>query len=143
MDNLFLWLHVGAAIFLLGPMTIAMTSTPRYIRQGDVAVVRFLHRTTRIYGMLSLLVFLFGLELGRKIFDQQWLTISMTLFIVAVVLLFALVEPDQRRALAAMEANAASETAVEVPRARIAALSNVIAVLWLVILVLMVWKPGA
>ncbi len=143
MDNLFLWLHIGTAIFFLGPMTIAMTSAPRYIRQGDVAVVRFLHRTTRIYGMLSLLVFLFGLELGRKIFDQQWLTISMTLFVVALVLLFALVEPDQRRALAAMEANAASETAVEVPRGRIAALSNVIAVMWLVILVLMVWKPGA
>src|SRR6266705_3148063 len=31
-DRLVLWLHIGFAIFALGPVTVAILSTPRYIR---------------------------------------------------------------------------------------------------------------
>lgn len=139
MDTFFEWLHVGAAIMFLGPVTIAMATTPRYVRKGDVAVVRFLHRTTRLYGLLSILVFLFGIELGRNRFDEAWLTASMTLFVVALVLQFALVLPDQRRAIRNLESG--EETAVN--NGRIIAISSAIGVIYLAVLALMVWQPGA
>jgi hypothetical protein len=103
-DKVLLWLHVAAVMFLLGPLTIATTTTPRYIRSGDVAVLRHLHRTTRIFGLGSLLVFVFGAALGRDHLDKPWLTASMTLFIVAVILL-VIVERDQRKTIAKPESS--------------------------------------
>lgn len=166
-DKLLLWLHIAFAIFTLGPVTLTTSFTPRYIRSGDVAVVRFLHRSTRIFGLLTIGVFVFGLVLGRDELDQVWLSVSMTLFIVAFALLFALVERDQRKAIrkltARAEARATAEksagegstegddtaandgknTDVSPQIARIASLSGVIALIWLVVLVLMVWFGGS
>ncbi|HEY3684270.1 MAG TPA: hypothetical protein VGL93_14640 [Streptosporangiaceae bacterium] len=175
-DKLLLWLHIAFAIFTIGPVTVTTSFTPRYIRSGDVPVLRFLNRTTRIFGLLTIGVFLFGAVLGRERMAQAWLTISMTLFIVAFALLFALVERDQRKAIQKLLAKQAAEAAAEaaapaaaesadaseaaeekaetpgekaarkvkdtdvrVQTARIASMSGVIALLWLVILVLMVW----
>jgi hypothetical protein len=80
----------------------AMGATPRYIRKRDLPVLRYLYRTTRIFGLLTLGVFLFGLLLGRNDFNQAWLSASMTLFVVAAVLL-VLVVRDQHRAIVAIE----------------------------------------
>jgi hypothetical protein len=193
-DRLLLLLHLGFAIFTLGPLTAATMASPRYIRRREVTVLRYLNRATRIYGVLTLGVFLFGLLLAKGKFAQVWLSASMTLFIVALVLLF-IVERDQRKAVHALElaaaghvaapdtagepatgtgeqpaagapvdegpaaAAAARETSVpgagadirrdtgavstepvaQVEQGRIAAISGVVALLWLVILVLMVW----
>ncbi|WP_395104370.1 hypothetical protein [Actinomadura sp. SCN-SB] len=166
-DRLLLVLHIGFAIFTLGPLTAATSVTPRYIRRRDPAVVRFLNRNTRIYGLGTLGVFLFGLFLGQGRMDEIWLVVSMTLFVVALVLLL-LVERDQRKAAQLLERAEASsapgpsqETAkdgeaeaeekatataprdqdiAQVERGRIAAISGVVALLWLIILVLMVWN---
>jgi Ca2+/Na+ antiporter len=192
-DRLLLILHIGFAIFTLGPLTAATMATPRYIRARNVSVLRYLHRATQIYGLATLGIFLFGLFLAKGQFSKVWLTASMTLFIVALVLLL-LVARDQRRAVHALqlaEAEApaapaagpatpvapvapaepgappaaaeppvtepAAEPATgpepvaarraapggelaEVERGRIAALSGVIALIWLVILFLMVWN---
>lgn len=140
-DHLLLWLHIGFAIFTIGPLTIAMMSTPRFIRSGDVNVVRYLQRNTRLYGLLSLLVFIAGggmaaLEGG---FDQAWLSASMTLFVVGLVLVFAIVEPDQRRAVKRLE----GREDAPVQTGRIGAMAGVVSALWLVILILMIWQPGA
>jgi hypothetical protein len=136
-DKVLLWLHIAAVMFLLGPLTIATTTTPRYIRTGDVAVLRHLHRTTRIFGLGSLLVFVFGAALGRDHLDKPWLTASMTLFIVAIILL-VIVERDQRKSISKLEANESTE----VHLGRIVALSSTVGVIWLVVLALMVWRPG-
>lgn len=109
-DRLLLWLHIGFAIFSLGPVAAAMMATPRYIRRQDLAVLRYLYRTTRIFGAMTLGVFLFGLLLGRHDFNQGWLSASMTLFIVAAVLLL-LVLRDQRRAITAIDKAIAVEAA--------------------------------
>ena len=120
-DRLLLWFHIGFAIFTLGPVTVAMMATPRYIRSRDLPVLRYLYRTTRIFGVLTLGVFVFGLALGRNDFNQAWLSASMTLFIVAAVLL-VLVFRDQHRAIVAIEKmgiarDAAAEAAAEVAAA--------------------------
>lgn len=190
-DRLVLWLHIGFAIFALGPVTIAVLSTPRYIRGRNPVIVGYLLRTTRIYTLISLGVLVFGLVSAqqRNVFSKPWLTISMTLFVVALVLLVIIMR-DQRRAvhalqLAAAQAPAATPgTAVQpaeghsdaaeeaadnaeaarsapdadskpigtpaaghdahpvatVERGRIATMGGVVALLYLVILILMVWR---
>jgi hypothetical protein len=99
-DRLVLWLHIGVAIFTIGPVTLAISSTPRYIRRRDVPVLRYLARITVIFTIGSLLVLVFGIVLGQLDHDysKPWLTAAATLFAVAVVLLVLIVR-DQRRAI--------------------------------------------
>jgi len=191
-DRLVLWLHIGFAIFALGPVTIAVLSTPRYIRGGNPVIVGYLLRTTRIYTLVSLGVLVFGLVSAQqhKEFSKPWLTISMTLFVVALVLLVIIMR-DQRRAVHALQLAAAQAAPVATPgtavrpaegpsdaaesaadnaeaarsapdtgskpagtpaaghdahhiasveRGRIATMGGVVALIYLVILVLMVWR---
>ncbi|HEY7484421.1 MAG TPA: hypothetical protein VH912_08140 [Streptosporangiaceae bacterium] len=186
-DRLLLILHVGFAIFTLGPLTAATSVTPRYIRRRDIPVLRFLVRTTRVYGVGTLGIFLFGLFLAHGDFSKVWLSASMTLFVVALALL-VLIERDQRRAINALQLAVAGQTApaireeaaetapapeaeaaveqddeaaaeedapkpvpqrppggevARVERGRIASLSGVVALIWVVILFLMVWYGRA
>jgi hypothetical protein len=169
-DRLVLWLHIGFAIFTIGPVTVAIMSTPRYIRKRNVVIVRYLYRTTRLFTVISLAVLIAGLVLANQlhVFSKPWLSVSLTLFVVAIALL-VLIMRDQHRAIAALEeaeevaADAADQpdeeaderseraqvpgspiTAEElhphVERARITSLGGVVSVIWLVILVLMVWN---
>jgi hypothetical protein len=138
-DKVLLWCHIAAVMFLLGPLAIATTTTPRYIRQGDIAVVRYLNRTTRIFGYGSILVLLFGLGIAHKNISKPWLTISMTLFIIGLIMIVFVVEPDQRKAITALDAGESAD----VQRGRIVAISSITAVVWLVVLALMVWHPGS
>jgi hypothetical protein len=112
-DRLVLWLHIGFAIFAIGPVTIAIMTTPRYIRKRNLVVLRFLYRTTFIYALGSLGVLIAGLVLADLLhdFSKPWLTVSMTLFIVALVLL-GLVIRDQHGAIVRIED--AEETAGDV-----------------------------
>jgi hypothetical protein len=188
-DRLLVWFHIAFVIFAIGPVTIATMSTPRYIRARNVGVLRYLSRMTRIFGAASLGVLLFGIIAGQSLHDmtKTWVTASLTLFVVALVLL-ALIMRDQHKAIAAVEASLAAageapaaasaqaegpvspgaeptaadvepapaETqtatvtatataarvhAATVERGRIASLAGVVSIIWLVILVLMVWRP--
>ncbi len=108
-------LHIAAAIFALGPGTAAIMSTPRYIRKGNAAVVGYLYRTTRIYAIGSVLVLVFGLILAQiqHEFSRWWISVSITLYVVAAVLL-VLILRDQRKALAALQ-SAATMPAATMP----------------------------
>jgi hypothetical protein len=137
-DKLLLWCHIAAVMFLLGPLTIAAASSPRFIRTGDVAVLRYLNRTTRFFGIGSLLVLLFGLGIAHKNISKPWLSVSMTLFVVGLGMLVFIVEPDQRKAIRNIE----ESKPADVFRGRIVAMSSIAGILWLVVLALMVWRPG-
>jgi predicted lipid-binding transport protein (Tim44 family) len=199
-DRLVVWFHIAFVIFAIGPVTITTLSTPRYIRARNVGVLRYLSRMTRIFGAASLGVLLFGIIAGQSLHDmtKTWVTASLTLFVVALVLL-VLIMRDQHKAIAAVEgslaaapaANAGESAAVApaassaaagrpeptaadvepapaqepagaaaapgraatgtataarlhvatVERGRIASLAGVVSLIWLVILVLMVWRP--
>jgi predicted lipid-binding transport protein (Tim44 family) len=200
-DRLVVWFHIGFVIFAIGPVTIATLSTPRYIRARNVGVLRYLSRMTRIFGAASLGVLLFGIIAGQSLHDmtKTWVTASLTLFVVALVLL-VLIMRDQHKAIAAVEGSLAAAPAANtgraaaaspaaaspaaasqseptaadvepapaqepaggtttaggtatgtatatrlhvatVERGRIASLAGVVALIWLVILVLMVWRP--
>ena len=185
-DRLLVWFHIAFVIFAIGPVTIATMSTPRYIRARNVGVLRYLSRMTRIFGAASLGVLLFGIIAGQSLHDMAkvWVTASLTLFVVALVLL-VLIMRDQQKAIVAVEGSLAAgqapaaasaqagspvppgaeptaadvepapaepqtATATATParghvatveRGRIASLAGVVALIWLVILVLMVWRP--
>ena len=108
-DRLMIWLHVAFVIFTIGPVTIAILSSPRYIRTRNVAVLRYMLRTTRIFGIASLGVLAFGIAAAQSLhkLNAPWITTAMTLFVVSLVLL-VLIMRDQRRAVVALET--ASET---------------------------------
>ncbi len=103
-DRLIIWLHVAFVIFTIGPVTIAILSTPRYIRTRNVAVLRYMLRTTRIFGIASLGVLAFGIAAAQELhkLSSAWITTAMTLFVVSLVLL-VLIMRDQRRAVVALE----------------------------------------
>lgn len=103
-DRLWVWLHVAFVIFTIGPVAIAILSTPRYIRTRNVAVLRYMLRTTRIFGTASLGVLAFGIVAAQSLhkLESSWITTAMTLFVVSLVLL-VLIMRDQRRAVVALE----------------------------------------
>ena len=102
-DHAVLWLHLVAAIFTIGPGTAAIMSTPRYIRRQNTVLVGYLYRTTRIYSIAALLTLIFGAVLAGMThkFSQWWISVSLTLFVVAFVLLVMIMR-DQRTALTAL-----------------------------------------
>ena len=103
-DRLIVWFHIVFVIFAIGPVTIATMSTPRYIRTRNLVVLRYLSRMTRIFGAASLGVLLFGIIGGQSLHEmtKSWVTASMTLFVVALVMLL-LIMRDQHRAIVALE----------------------------------------
>jgi hypothetical protein len=129
-DHAVLWLHLVAAIFTIGPGTAAIMSTPRYIRRQNTVLVGYLYRTTRIYSIAALLTLIFGAVLAGMThkFSQWWISVSLTLFVVAFVLLMIIIR-DQRTALTALttaddtvaagrgEASRASAEAARAPEA--------------------------
>jgi len=109
-QHLVLWLHVAFVIFAIGPVTVAIMSTPRYIRQRDIKFLRYLSRMTFILAIGSLGVLIAGFALASMMSKagKPWIIVSGTLFLVALVLL-VLINRDQRRAIKSLET--ASETA--------------------------------
>jgi hypothetical protein len=120
-DQLVLWLHIGFAIFTIGPVTLAISSTPRYIRKRDVPILRYLARITLIFTVGSLAVLVLGIVLGQLDHElsKPWLTAAMTLFLVAIVLLVLIIR-DQRKAIKALE-QAAHDAAATHSEALVAA----------------------
>ena len=112
-QHLVLWLHVAFVIFTIGPVTLAIMSTPRYIRKRDIRVMRYLTRMTFIFGIGSLGVLLAGFGLATMISKagKPWIIVSATLFVVAILLL-GLIHRDQRHAIKALEAAAATAATV-------------------------------
>lgn len=104
-DRAILWLHIAAAVFTIGPGTAAIMSTPRYIRRRNTVVVGYLYRITRIYAIASLLVLIFGIIITQLLhdFSKPWVSASITLYVVAAVLL-VLIMRDQRKAILALAA---------------------------------------
>jgi uncharacterized membrane protein len=153
-------IHVVLAIFLVGPLVAAANQVARELRGGSADTVRLLTRTVTIYGWASLLVGIvgFGLVRDRFSFSDGWLIASIVLFVVASVLVLALLAPMLRRATAgaatgagpgagagaaadaAAGAATGGDTGALAPRA--AAIAGVASLCYVAIAVLMAWKPG-
>lgn len=115
-QHLVLWLHVAFVVFTIGPVTLAIMSTPRYIRRRDVAIVRYLSRITFVFTLASLGVLIAGMALASMLHEEgkPWVIVSATLFLVAIVLLVLIVR-DQRKAVKALEEAAVPVGLAEAP----------------------------
>ena len=149
METVLLSVHVVLAIVLIGPMTVAVSLFPRYARAASVdadppppdtadrsaAVAAVLHRISRAYAMLGLSVPIGGLALASwmDVLGDTWVIVSLGFTVGAAVLLAAVVLPDQRRAMTLPSVG--TEPRAWAP--------GVFALLWVVVVVLMVARPGS
>lgn len=148
MEELLLSTHVLAGILFVGPVAVSTSLFPRFapvIGESDaahrpgrsVAVARVLHRVTRVYGLLALVVPAVGLVLaavqGRM--GEIWITVAMVLTAVAGGLLALRIAPGQRDAIESPDGGS---------RLRgLAMWAGVFNLVWAAVVVLMIARPGA
>ncbi|AGZ45779.1 hypothetical protein [Actinoplanes friuliensis] len=144
MTKTLLALHVLAAIVAIGPVTVAASMFPAAARRaasdpGGLPVLRNLHRICRIYAVLGLLVPVLGLATASSlgVLGDAWLITSMVLTVAAAAVLGFLVLPGQSDVLAASPDGALRGAA------RLGMVTGVFNLLWTVVVVLMVVRPGS
>lgn len=140
-------LHLLVAIFAVGPLIHAATTAARGIKQGDAQATAYSARMARIYANVSVLVIVFGFGLmsskddGHQVakISETWIWLSALLWLVAVALVLGLLAPtlDKATALIGTQDSAAALTG------RVAAAGGLVAIIFTVIVVLMVYQPGA
>lgn len=127
--------HVIAAILAVGPIAVAASLFPRYARAlpDDSAAAVLLHRICRVYAAVALAVPVLGFATAATmgVLTDAWVLVSIALTAAAAVVLVAFMLPDQRAAL-----DGATVT-------RLAMTTGVFNLLWVVVTVLMIVRPGS
>ena len=146
MHHFLLSLHLIAAVFFIGPIAAAGPATARATRAGDVGAVESSARMMRIYGYGSLLVALFGLGLVQKKwhaeFGDTWVWLSLVLFVVALGLVIGVAVPAPGAA-GRGSSNGGAADRVKSALGKVMGASSLASVAYVVIIVLMVVKPGS
>jgi hypothetical protein len=138
-NKVMLSIHVLASIILIGPVTVAASLFPRHARTRETGVLKVLHRISSGYAVAGLAVPIFGIGLAAQmhVLGEVWLIVSMVLTLAAAVLLAAVIVPGQRKVLAAVERDE------EATGPNLAMVTGIFALLWAVVVVLMVVRPGS
>ncbi|MGX8909520.1 hypothetical protein ACR820_30535 [Streptomyces netropsis] len=152
MTKLLLSIHVLAAIIAIGPVTVAASMFPAVTRRasavaassGDrdaASVPQALHRICRVYAVVGVVVPVFGFATANSlhVLGDPWLIVSIVLTLIAAVILAALVLPGQSAALAALDKGSGTTAALR----RLAMYTGVFNLLWAVVTVLMIVRPGS
>jgi len=154
MAKVLLAVHVLAAILVVGPVAVAASLFPRAATSGigrgtgEAAGPQFetaglLHRVCRAYAAVGVVVPVFGIATGAQlgVLGDPWLLVSLLLTVVAAALLGARILPAQRSLLGSAGERASTAVAARV-RALIMA-TGVFNLLWAVVVVLMIVRPGS
>ncbi|MFJ6568698.1 hypothetical protein ACIQNU_14835 [Streptomyces sp. NPDC091292] len=159
MTKVFLTLHVLVAILAVGPIAVAASLFPRYARQlapaapaipeetptpGNAAgIAAFLHRICRGYAVFGIAVPVFGFATAAYlgVLTDIWLLVSIGLTGVAAVLLAMVILPNQQRVLAA--SGGAADGPPPPTASRLSMLTGVFNLLWAIVVVLMIIRPGS
>ncbi|MBK1786072.1 hypothetical protein [Prauserella cavernicola] len=146
MSTLLLSLHVLAAILAVGPIAVAASLFPRYVRtplpDGGEASTRaataaaVLHRICRVYTAVGASVPVLGVATGAAlgVLTDPWLIASVVLTALAAGLLAFAILPRQQDLL---------ETPDTGQGARLAMITGMFNVLWAIVVVLMIVRPGS
>ena len=136
MTKVLLSLHVLAAIIAIGPVTVAASMFPAALRRADLPAMRTLHRICRVYALIGLAVPVFGLATAQSlgVLGSAWLLTSIALTAVAAAVLAFAVLPTQSAALA---------SSPDVRPARLGMTAGVFNLLWAIVVVLMIVRPGS
>ncbi|MGC0421865.1 DUF2269 family protein [Embleya sp. AB8] len=161
MTKFLLAVHVIAAIIAIGPVTVAASMFPPAARHAladphdarAAAVARSLHRTCRIYAVVGVVVPVFGLgvALQMHVLGSAWLIVSIVLTALAAAVLALLVLPRQQTLLAGLGTPAATtattatttEPTTHRIAARLAMSTGVFNLLWAIVTILMIARPGS
>ncbi|MBP2353056.1 putative membrane protein [Kribbella aluminosa] len=150
MNKFFLIVHILAAVLCVGPVTVAASMFPPLARKlltaetPDAGGLPVLHRITEVYAWASLAVPLFGFALAGSmhVMGEAWLISSIVLTLAAALVLAYLVVPAQSAVLAVAGGTAEERGAVLSKAKQLSMTSGIFGLLWLIVLVLMVVKPG-
>jgi hypothetical protein len=152
MTKLLLSVHVLAAILTVGPVAVVASLFPRYAREAldptDPAgpeVPRLLHRVTRVYAVVGVLVPAFGVATAASldVLGDAWLLASIALTAAAAALLVGALVPGQARLLQAMGAPGDGAAPGRAQIARLAMRTGIFNLLWAIVVVLMIVRPGS
>jgi hypothetical protein len=165
--KLLLSIHVLAAILTVGPVAVTASLFPRHAGRAPVdpepsgasapepswrgpGFAGLLHGICRRYALAGVVVPVSGFATGAQlgVLGDTWLIASIVLTSIAAVLLIVVVLPDQERVLAALGDGAAprergSVQAAPPSKARLAMSTGVFNLLWTVVVVLMIVRPGS
>jgi len=152
--ELLLSVHVLASILAIGPIAVAVSLFPRHARRPMVddqdpggrptEIAALLHRICRGYAVAGLTVPVFGLATGARlgVLTDAWLIVSIALTTIAAALLAFVILPGQRRLLA-VAGGAAVDQGTRPAAARLTMLSGIFNLLWAIVVVLMIVRPGS
>ncbi|MBT2389752.1 DUF2269 family protein [Streptomyces sp. ISL-1] len=151
MTKFLLSLHVLAAIIAIGPVTVAASMFPPAARRAQTAgpdaatlgTVRLLHRICRVYAGIGLAVPVFGFATASSlgVLGDTWLIISIALTAGAAGVLALLVLPRQDALLEQLDG--ATAPVERSHTARLAMFTGIFNLLWAVVTVLMIIRPGS
>jgi hypothetical protein len=143
------WLaaHLVFVVFAIGPLVHAASTAGRGVRRGDGVATAAASRVLRIYAYVSVLVIIAGMALmsqkedGEKLaeFSDTWIWLSLTLWVLAMGIVLGLIVPTLNKATKRIEA----QDSVVTLTARVAASGGLVALIFFVVIVLMVYKPGS
>ncbi|MFB7833739.1 hypothetical protein [Streptomyces sp. NPDC056056] len=167
MTEFLLSVHVLVAIVTVGSITVAASMFPRVAlrafgsgggdgdgssaagegrdgRSEGTGTAVLLHRVCTGYAVAGVVVPVFGIATGAQlgVLTDAWLIVSLVLTVAAAALLGLAVLPGQRRLLALAEGAAAEEEARPVA-SRLSMTTGMFNVLWAVVVVLMIVRPGS
>ena len=145
MTSFLVFLHVAAAILLIGPVCVSTSSFQTQMAkaaQGDHAALgsaRVLHNITNTYGYISALVPILGLAVFLSDIEtfksQVNFHIAILVAIIAWCLLFFLILPKQRTAQAALESGDTANLGSI--KKSLSAFGGIFNLLWVICLILM------
>ncbi|MEU2116395.1 DUF2269 family protein [Streptomyces sp. NPDC016459] len=155
MTKFLLSVHVLVAILTVGSITVAASMFPRHALRAcrgetpdggpeGLGTAVLLHRVCSVYAVAGVVVPVFGIATGARlgVLTDAWLIASLILTTIAAALLGLAVLPGQRRLLAMAEGPSTEEEA-RPTATRLAMLTGVFNVLWAVVVVLMIVRPGS
>ncbi|MEV8347757.1 DUF2269 family protein [Streptomyces niveus] len=157
MTKLLLSIHVLASILVVGPIAVAASMFPRYARQTpgedghSAGATVLLHRICSGYAIVGVAVPVFGIATGAQlgVLTDAWLLTSIVLTTIAAAILALAILPGQESMIESASAAAADGTGTgdgadtKRAAARLAGLTGVFNLLWAVVVVLMIVRPGS
>ncbi|MDO3108629.1 DUF2269 family protein [Mycobacteroides abscessus subsp. abscessus] len=148
MTKLLLSIHVLAVILAVGPIAVAASMFPAFARRAaaeggaELGSLRTLYRVCRVYAVVGIAIPMFGLPLAdlMGVLASPWLIASLVLTGAAAAVLVFVVLPRQQRVLAELGGGHPLDARVF---GRLAMFTGIFNLLWAVVTVLMIVRPGS
>ena len=145
--KIFLALHLIFAVGAIGPLLHGATTAVRGVRTADAGATASASRMIKVYAIGSVLVVIFGFGLLSMkspynhqpvgSFTDTWVWLSLLLWLIGVALAWGVVATGLDKATTLIK-NGDSPDAV---RPRVAAAGGAVGLIFVVIIVLMVFRP--